>query len=394
MITVDRDLSSAVFSRSDGKEARFPLVGSPFEDTSALLRLHFTPTYGGLLAVTRADDKILFELPKKDSGDQLAGRLAVYLDQNMWSTISNTQHYAAKATSDARAAARQLAEWVQQRRIVLPASAGHFYETGKWSDSGRRYHLGLTVLQLSRGWQLRDPLEVRRNELYDAFCRHSGRTDGIRTASVFTLEPNAVYSDSRSTPSYTSAPEFHPDVAFQLEALTVAVASIDAMLDSERCVPGPDTGWTAANQAFSDWLDQQERDSQQKRNAIDIFLLSDLQQEIAEEACYAGMPSEQFRGWILKQAMRDIEESPALGLFRAMLHERHLNKGTIWRPNDLTDMIYLSCAAGYADFVVCERHMRATLAQALKRQGRTTPVFRRLSDAVRAIKETLASGQT
>ena len=42
--------------------------------------------------------------------------------------------------------------------------------------------------------------------------------------------------------------------------------------------------------------------------------------------------------------------SPAVGLFREVLHSRHLNKGTTWRPNDLTDMIYLSCAAGYADY--------------------------------------------
>jgi hypothetical protein len=287
--------------------------------------------------------------------------------------LSNSQHLTSKAAPDDRAAAQKIAEWVQQRKIILPASAGHFYETTKWPDTDRRYHLGLTVLQLSHGWQMRDPLQVRRNELHGAFCRRSGRLTGIRNDPVFTLAPNAVYSDSRNIAPSTPALDFHPDRAFQLEALTVAVAAIDAMLDSEWCEPGPDTGPTTTSQRFSDWLDDQQLDSQQKRKAIDAFLLLDLQQEIAEEASYANAPFDQFQNWILKQAMKDIGESPALGLFRAMLHERHLNKGTRWHPNDLTDMIYLSCAAGYADLVVCERHMRATLMQALKRQGRTTP---------------------
>ncbi|MCX5606670.1 hypothetical protein OHB39_03540 [Streptomyces sp. NBC_00047] len=72
-----------------------------------------------------------------------------------------------------------------------------------------------------------------------------------------------------------------------------------------------------------------------------------------------------------------------------MLHSRHLNKGTTWRPNDLTDMVYLSCAAGYADFVVCEKHMRDPLQHGLKRLGRSAQVYRQLTDAVVAIEEAL-----
>jgi hypothetical protein len=87
--------------------------------------------------------------------------------------------------------------------------------------------------------------------------------------------------------------------------------------------------------------------------------------------------------------MKDIQQLPATGVFREMLHDRHLNKGTVWRHNDLTDMVYLSCAAGYADFVVCERHMGNVLRQGLKRLSRPTLIFRRLRDAVPAIRERL-----
>jgi len=78
-------------------------------------------------------------------------------------------------------------------------------------------------------------------------------------------------------------------------------------------------------------------------------------------------------------------------MFREVLHERHLNKGTVWRRNDLTDMVYLSCAAGYADFVVCERHMGNVLTQGLKRLRRQPRVFRRLRDAAPAIGDRLGS---
>ncbi|GCB47925.1 hypothetical protein SNL152K_5247 [Streptomyces sp. NL15-2K] len=161
------------------------------------------------------------------------------------------------------------------------------------------------------------------------------------------------------------------------------------MLDTQRVEEGPDTGWMAASQRFSDWLDELDQDSQQKRRAIDIHIVKDLQQELAEEAAAADVPKELFRQWGFKGWVRAIGGAPAVGLFREMLQSRHLNKGTTWRHNDLTDIVYLSCAAGYADFVVCEKHMRDPLQHGLKRMGRSAQVYRRLTDAVAAIEELL-----
>lgn len=388
LITMDRETSSIVFTRSDGKEARFPLGDSAFAETSALSRLQYTPSFDGLLATTRAGDDVVFELPKPSSGEQLAGRVVVYLDQNQWSAVASARHDPAKVPDEDRDAAGQLAEWVQQRKIVLPASSGHYYETTKRFDEKKRYGLGLTVLQLSRGWQMRDPVQVRRDELHDAFCRLA-RTAGSRNAAVFTLMPGVLHGPWRGGEPYVPTADFPPDAAFQHQALTSATAMIDVMLDAERIEPGPETGWALANQQFSDWLDGEVRVSQQKRKSIDALLLSDLQTEIAEEAHAAGTTRQQFQDWFPNQFMKDIQQLPATGVFREMLHDRHLNKGTVWRHNDLTDMVYLSCAAGYADFVVCERHMGNVLMQGLKRLSRPTLIFRRLRDAVPAIRERL-----
>lgn len=389
LITMDRETSSIVFTRSDGKEARFPLGNSPFAATSALSRLHCTPSLDALLATTRKGDDIVFELPKPNSDEQLDERLVVYLDQNQWSAVDNARHSPAKVAEEDRDAARLLAEWVQQRRIILPASSGHYYETTKRFDQNRRYSLGLTVLQLSRGWQMRDPIQVRRDEIHDAFRRRLPGELEPRNGAVFTLMPDVLHGTWRGGKPYAPPADFPPDAAFQHQALTSATALIDVMLDAERIEPGPEAGWALANQQFSDWLDGEERTSQQKRKSIDALLLSDLRIEIAEEAHAAGATLEKFQEWFPGQFMEDIPQLPATGMFREMLQDRHLNKGTVWRHNDLTDMVYLSCAAGYADFVVCERHMGNVLRQGLKRLNRPTLIFRRLRDAVPAIRERL-----
>ncbi|WP_405979599.1 hypothetical protein [Streptomyces sp. NBC_00158] len=388
LITMDRAAACTVFTRSDGKEARFPLDTSMFEDTSVVARLDFTPAYGALLATTLTGDQVLFELPLEGAGDQLGGRLVVYLDQNQWSLLSNADRGSAKSSEADRAAARKLREWVDQRRIVLPASAGHYFETSKRFSTEKRYALGLTILQYSRGWQMRDPLQVRRNELHDAFSHRMNRCASLRSAPVITLDPDALFSPTRRT-TPDGPPRFQSGFTFQYEALLAASVSIDSMLDTQQVEPGPDTGWTALSQRFSDWLDGLEQDAQQKRRAIDIHLLKDLQEELAEEAAAADVPKELFGEWGFKGLVRAIGGSRALGLFREMLHSRHLNKGTKWRPNDLTDMVYLSCAAGYADFVICEKHMRDPLQHGLKRTGLSTQIYRHLAVAVEAIEAAL-----
>lgn len=131
---------------------------SPFEDTSVIARLDFSPALGALLATTLSGDQVLLEMPLAGAVDQLAGRLVVYVDQNQWSLLSNASYGAPTSSEAERSSALRLREWVDQSRIVLPASAGHYYEIGKRFSTDKRYDLGLTILQYSRGWQMRDPL--------------------------------------------------------------------------------------------------------------------------------------------------------------------------------------------------------------------------------------------
>jgi hypothetical protein len=175
-------------------------------------------------------------------------------------------------------------------------------------------------------------------------------------------------------------------MAEQHEALTSATALIDVMLDDEHTDGGPDAGWSAMNQRFSDWLDGENLDAQQKRQSIDVLLRSDLQAEIAEEACAAGGTPALTSSWFRRDFARSVGTLPSTGLFRELLHEKHLNKGSRWEPNDLTDMVYLACAAGYADIVVCERFTAAALSRGQKRLSRAVNSYPTLHAALPALE--------
>ncbi|AWZ07911.1 hypothetical protein DRB96_28220 [Streptomyces sp. ICC1] len=54
-------------------------------------------------------------------------------------------------------------------------------------------------------------------------------------------------------------------------------------------------------------------------------------------------------------------------------------------------MVYRSCSAGYANFVVCEKHMRDPLQHGLKRTGLSTRIDRRPADTVVAIEQALGT---
>jgi hypothetical protein len=59
-----------------------------------------------------------------------------------------------------------------------------------------------------------------------------------------------------------------------------------------------------------------------------------------------------------------------------------VNGGTAWKANDLTDLMYLTCAAGYADYVVAERSAISQMRQASKRLKRTDNLYRNLNELI------------
>lgn len=113
LVTVDLQNAAITLFRSDGKSATVPIEMPSSPDISRVRRLQWAPRLDALIAETTLGDEVAFEMPRFEETDQLAGRLVVYLDQNMWSMIANAHHDPSRVpNADDVPAALQLASWV------------------------------------------------------------------------------------------------------------------------------------------------------------------------------------------------------------------------------------------------------------------------------------------
>lgn len=233
LVTIDWTTNVVTLHRDDGAVGRAQLP----ENEGGLTRIRSTtwsPPLGAVAFETTDGDHLALELPHFDGADQLEGRLIVYLDQNIWSLISRATNDPDSAQTDAEAgAALELARLVNQRKVILPLSSGHFSETTAWSDNTRRYELGLTMLRLSRGWQMRDPLIMRRQELRRALLRSICAEPVQRASEPFTLQPNAATGrvDRGVAPS-----DFPQGAAHVMQSLTYLSALVSTSWTSTRCL--------------------------------------------------------------------------------------------------------------------------------------------------------------
>jgi hypothetical protein len=381
-LIIDRALGVVAVTLADGRTVTEAAERMPFDPTSRLIRLEFVPRDRRLTATTVHGDTVEIDLPATPEDATSAATPVIYLDQNHWSAVANSIYDRARLRPVERDAADQIAAWARDKRLTLPASSSHFHETTKWRDDARRYALGLTLAQFSRGWLMRDPLQVRRDEIRSVLPGAAGGP--IRP--VITLLPQTLHeaANRRIAPGYIPSPDLPPSAAFVTSALVAASAHIDTILDADYVEPGPDTGWARAQQHFSQTLHSTGASVDRKRKAIDTWLVTDLRHDIAEEASAAGVDPGLFERW-LTTAARILGGTPSVGLYREMVHERHLNPTTTWRLNDVTDMVYLSCAAAYTDVVVCERHMGHILRIAVRRRQASTVICTSLAEAVDAV---------
>lgn len=385
LMRMDRVNSTAAFFRSDGKEATVALPSAVRGPTSAIASLTWAFEPGLLFFETTSGDQIVAELGTASDFAPLRGRPIIYLDQNHWSTVANAIHAPELVPRpDELDAARHIIDLALARTIVLPMSAAHMSETCKWTNNDARYRLALTILQLSAGWQMRDPLDVRRFELRQTLTSRFNHSR-LHQPAVFTLEPGAIHGETRGAQLYEPGSDLPQEAAFAVRALTCISADFDTMLDAEPVAMGESPGWVESLQQFTDWLAQEPRDPHLRRLRTNLLFITDLSRELPEEALRAGITTAEMSEWTRQHSDIDIAAVPSLGLFREVLREKLLNPGTTWESNDLTDIMYLTCAAGYADHVVGENSLTAQMERGLRRLDRPTKVHRRLSQLAEAL---------
>jgi hypothetical protein len=380
---LERDGTMSV-TFADGRSVTAPLGRDAFGPTSAIASSTYLPQSSRLhLRTTRGDD-VFVDLPQPAEFAPLAGRPTIYLDQNHWSTLTNMLHQPDRVSNEGeRAAAAQLIELVTARKVVLPMSSAHLSETCKQVDAEQRYQRALTIAQLSAGWQLRDPLDLRRFEIrqvltvrYRHFC--------LLPPAAVTLEPNAVHS-SRGTDLPAVTTDLPMEAQWAVHAIRCIGGILDAVLDAEHIPTSIAPGWTSGLQQFATFLQNNPSGKELKRRRTHAKFIADLGRELPEEAHRAGVTPEEMSDWTLNHSEEDLRQMPALGLFREVLHEKLSDGQLRWVHNDLVDMIYLTSAAGYCDHVVGERAHASHIANGLRRLGRPSRVHRNLRSLVKQL---------
>ncbi|MGV9293894.1 hypothetical protein [Amycolatopsis sp. NPDC003676] len=369
---------------TDGTAATMPLAREPFEHSSAFASSTYLPQSRELQVVTRRGDTIVFETPAPDDLAPVKGRPTIYLDQNHWSALANAVHAPERVPDEReRTAALKLIQMATDREAVLPLSSAHMAESCKQVDLEKRYPRALTMLRLSAGWQLRDPLALRSFELRQALTtRYRNRC--LPPAAAVTLEPDAIHAARDKTQA--EAPGDLPlELGWVFHAIDCIGGIADTMLDADHVPMNPVPGWAAGFQQFTDFLKDNPSSKEMKRGRTHAKFMDDTRGELAAAAIEVGVTAEEFSEWYLDHSEDDVSRMPALGLFREVLHEK-LSTGTVrWEGNDLFDMMYLTAGAAYCDHLVGERSHSSHLGNALRRLDRPGNVHRSLRSLMEQI---------
>lgn len=386
-MTIDRTTSSISLVMTNGFTIRAPLDPSPFGETSTIVRSEYLPSANRLVMTTNRNDTIETELPTLSEPNKISERPVIYLDQRDWSLLAQARFDPNKVETQVKLeAALHVAQLAQEQKIILPMSFAHLGETSRWGNTEGRYRLALTLTQLSRGWQMRYPIDVWRQELYHVFkSRASGTV--LDPIDVFTLQPCAIESEANNPVSGHAWRRFPAGVRVAGRATVCMMSYIDSLLSEQSTPMAPIPQWTTAFQLITDELAKEKKSSAQKRNILLVLMMRDLKDQFAQAALQAALTAADVEKWSKSSFESDITATNALGVWNSVYQDKHLNPGTRWSDNDLTDMMFLTCATGYADYVLGERSLVSYLNQAVRRLDRKTKVFSQITDLVGALHE-------
>ncbi|MGK3955273.1 hypothetical protein ACLKOZ_03680 [Arthrobacter sp. R4] len=304
---------------------------------------------------------IVAEVYSPSTEDPLHGRPSVYLDQNHWSTLAQAIFDRSQIKHPAeRDAADELIHLAQDGGVVLPMSSGNVRETANLYGD-HRYKVGASLASLSGGWQLRHPLAVWRAELMRVLAqRHGVEVPTAATLPVVTLEPHALLDDD------VQAHAMEPDDP-QLFILAMSNPSVllELLVEPGKAERIDPHAWVTSNQEFAEHLASGPYTKPQKEQAAYARAWTENGSLVSAALRELGLAVEE-NAMKPKEIQKLFAHMPALGAFTKLMVMRQINVSHKWRPNDLTDLIFLSCAAGYVDYVAAEKHTGTQLRQ-LKR---------------------------
>ncbi len=387
-IEFDLDTFAVEVEDGDGTTIRDLLPAIPLAQSSSIrhLRLDFA---AGQLSLRLPNGRVApveLAIPGYDYAALLAGRFVVYLDQNLWSTLAAARHGNRRARKEDIAAAAILAQLVEQGHIILPMSSTHFLETGRYLGPNRA-PLASTLLEMSRGWQMRHPGIIGLREFSSSLI--GGPT--LTQTDVFTLRPNATFLQDFPPPE----PKYPEPLGSVMSQVIAASGTYDAVIES----PVPDEGsaaalkrWAAAQDEVVKMLEKDEASPDFVRRVALGRLLADYSEQGYLRSAPGLGPDvfgpDSLKEW-LPRAAGEIIDMPYLGRFWHLTYAR-LRNGAPWSPGDLADIHNLSAAAGYATVVAGEKRTIGDLRSA-KQVTHGAHLATSLSSAVAAVEQAAAA---
>lgn len=312
-------------------------------------------------------------------GDPVKGRPSVYLDQNHWSTIAKTVVKPEAVSEKDRTAARRILKLGHDGGIRLPLSSATMQETAALFG-GRRYEVGITIASLSGGWQLRDPLELRRQEFAAWFAERLSMSAAVPEIDAVTLAPRSVFGDRVESAAGNDLSE---SMRKFMDALTWPSVLVSMLIDPESIAGVPPTRWADSNGDIAKWVASLTRE--QRSSATTLAAIRDNEGLMSSALSLIGAPSMLVSGLGPQDVANAVTDTRFGGLYTAVMAERHRDPNRRWLPNDLNDIMFLTCAAAYCDYVAAERSTGRQLTQLLTRRNERPNVYASLPDLVEAL---------
>jgi len=373
---VDRKSGRFRIVYQDGRDVESSTDGFEGAPESQVARAIFDWERWWVANVTTRGHIMTAEAYSPATRDSRRGRPSVYLDQNHWRSVAQVRVDVSVIKSEDEAdAARRIAELAEDLGVVIPLSSAHMRETAPLFGD-LRYNVGVAMASLSAGWQMRHPTVVWLAEVTRLIADlYSVDTPDFAGREVVTLEPYALIQED----STIAVPL--PD-GFELFVQVIGASSVmlEMLIDpkSEKSIV-PES-WVAQNQAITDWVSSIEATKDGRRHAaLQAFWLTNFE-VVRKAGRLLAIDVESLKEIEPKTLERLLRGQPMLSYVSQIFASRYMNRTTRWKSNDLTDILFLGCAAGYCDFVVAERHTGQQLRDLQRAQGREYSVFTNITD--------------
>lgn len=317
-----------------------------------------------------------------ESRSQGPQRPTIYLDQNKWSELATAVLVPERVRTDEELyAALEIVRFAGDDGTILPLSSAHLLETsGLHGD--RRYEVGVTIASFSSGWQMRHPWNVFEQEAIEALASRMDPATTIETGRpVVTTEPNA-WMQRTSAMGLGPRPEGSMELFFSM--LTAPSVIVQHLIDPLAEQRTPVTTWVNTHDRITRQFKALKASKDQKR-ALARRRFWNENVGIYRKALAKVFGTVDFPMFSDRELRILLAEGPMTSLISELFMTRFIDQSTKWTSNDLVDMFYLSCAAGYCDYVVGEVKTATHLQQIQRRQGKKVNVYSDLHSLVEAL---------